>query len=83
MYTIHTTTNITDSAIIRKYIQDDNGLNSSITKAWESVKISVSRMENNDHISLEMIRAQEKSLKKVWDTPENDVWDKLYKELNA
>jgi hypothetical protein len=89
MYAIHTTIDTANTAMIRNYDQDMvNSLSSSSKKAWENVQISVSKnnyktMKINSRISLDMMKAQEVAVKKIWDTPENDVWDDLYKELNA
>lgn len=89
MYAIHTTIDTTNTAMIRNYDQDMvNGLSSSSKKAWGNFQISVSKnnyktTKINSRISLDMMKVQEVAVKKVWDTPENDAWDDLYKELNA
>lgn len=90
MYAVHTTVDTTNATFFRKkYDQDHlNGLSSSIKKAWNSLNITVSQntpktLNNNGRITASMMEAQELALKKIWDTPENDAWDDLYKELNA
>lgn len=89
MYAIHTTIDITNTAMIRNYGQDMiNGLLSSSKNSWRNFEISVSKnnyktTKTNSRISLDMMKAQEVAVGKIWDTPENDAWDDLYKELNA
>jgi len=89
MYAIHTTIDTTNTAMIRNYDQDMiNGLSSSSKNAWSNFQISVSKnnyitTKINSRISLDMMKAQEVAVGKIWDTPENDAWDDLYKELNA
>lgn len=65
------------------------GISTSIRKAWNQVSVSVASDREkflpvfDDHVSRKMIKAQELALSKIWGGAENDVWDDLYKELNA
>lgn len=68
------------------YQQFSESVFSSTKRAWKSIQISVTKKENvrnTGHITKSMIEAQELSLAKIWNTPENDVWDDFYKELDA
>lgn len=75
---------ITPTAV---YQQFSESAFSSTKRAWKSIQVSVTKKENTrintGHITKGMIEAQELSLTKIWDTPENDVWDDFYKELDA
>jgi hypothetical protein len=91
MYAVHTTMDTAKTGFFRRHHQDEvNGLSSSNKKAWDRVKITVSQntfqaldADNSGRITFNMMEAQEAALEKIWGTPEDDVWDDLYKELNA
>jgi hypothetical protein len=54
-------------------------LTSSVKKAWEDIHVTVSEkmIDPNTNIARQMLKQQEATVKKIWDTPENDQWDEL------
>ncbi len=37
-------------------------------------------IENQELTSTEMIKLSYDAIKTIWDTPENDIWDKFYQQ---
>ncbi len=58
-------------------------LTSSVKNAWEDIQVTVSEKIVNTNIARQMLKEQEATIQKIWDTPENDQWDELYKALHA
>ena len=58
-------------------------LTSSIKNAWRSMHVTVSEKVIDTNIARQMLKQQEATIKKIWDTPENDQWDELYKDMHA
>ena len=69
------------------YASAKSQVTSSIKKAWSSIKISTTDATRVDikeaSITPEILQAQGASLEKIWNTPENDVWDEYYKNTNG
>ena len=58
-------------------------LTSSIKNAWDDMQITVSENVVDTNIARQMLKQQEATVRKIWNTPENDQWDELYKDLHA
>lgn len=56
---------------------------SSVKNAWDNICVTVSENVVDTNIARQMQKQQELTVKKIWDTPENDQWDELYKALYA
>ncbi len=58
-------------------------LTSSVKKAWEDLHITVSEKIIDTNIARQILKQQEATVEKIWDTPENDQWDALYNAPHA
>jgi len=80
---------IAPTTVINRYYSNHTvKISSSNKKAWNDVFITVTKeympdISGNKNISHDFINAQELAIKKLWESPENDIWDNLYQELNA
>ena len=82
MYTTHSTPIVPDTTFIQKYHQTA-GLSSSIKKAGIPREVTVTwekdiQLEIMEHRSEDMMMAQQLSVEKIWNSPEDDVWDEMY-----